>query len=330
MIEVNLKNLGSNVKAITKNGKKLIGVVKNNAYGCGAVEVSKYLINCGIQYLFVNDIKEAKVLLENNITTNIIMFNSLNINEYAWLYKNDNLITSINSLEDCLNLNEYCHTNIRVHIQIDTKLNRLGIKNLKEFNEVLKILKNNDKFSIEGIYTHFASAESGAEQVLKFKEYTDLYHFPMIHCSASSTYKSIDFGDYVRVGLDLYDLNQVMSIKALPLVIRDVAIGETIGYNSEYKALENMKIAVLPIGYGNGYRCIFTNFHIFCQGKMYPVVGRICMNHMFVKVDDSVNMESAFEVTSPNLPASELAEYAHISKYEIYTMFRFDEVKYLS
>lgn len=328
MMEVNLNNLRNNVHEITKDGRHLIGVVKNNAYGCGALKVSQELVKCGIEYLLVNDLEEAAYLFDNGIKVRILVFNGIRPYEYELLAKYPDVVISLNSLEDCLSLNSHCHFPMRVHIQIDTGLNRLGIRDEKEFDEVLKILKSNKKFIIEGIYTHFANVDYAPKQVEKFKPYVNKFDFKMVHCAASSTYSAINFGNYVRCGLALYTLSPVMSVKTYPLTIRRLQPGDTLGYNFEYVAKEEMTVAVLPIGYGNGYRLKFSGFKVYAHGNYYQVIGRVCMNHIFVKVDEKVDLKTEFYLMNEKLPASELASYVGVHPYEILTNWHFDKVQY--
>lgn len=329
MMEINLNNLAQNVKVLTNGGKKLIGVVKNNAYGCGSLKVSQQLVKCGVDYLLVNDLSEALVLLENGINAKIIIFNGIKVSDYPYLGKYQNLVVSINSLADCLNLQTHCSFPVHVHLQIDTGLNRFGIKDFEEFKEVMKLLTSNNKFKLEGIYTHFASTNTAKKQLEMFKSYAEVYPFQMVHCASSSTYQTIDYGNYIRCGLALYDLSPVMAIKCYPLGLRNVNQGETIGYNGEYVATESIMIAILPVGYGNGYRLGLKGFYVYASGKYYQVIGRVCMNHIFVKVDDEVTLDTEFSLMSEQIPAEKLANFLNTSKYEIYTNWKFDKVRYI-
>lgn len=329
MIEINLNNLEKNVRELTKDGRKLIGVVKNNAYGCGAIKISEHLEKCQVDYLLVNDISETKKLLDSGIKTNIIIFNGICDTCYPIISEYPNLVVSLNSLDDCLSLNKYCPTPVRVHIQIDTGLNRLGIKDMNEYKSLLNVIKNNDKFIVEGIYTHFASQELAPLQLEKFISYVGMHDYKMVHCASSGTYSTISYGNYVRCGLSLYDLNPVMSVKVKPIAIRKLSKGETLGYGFEYIASDDIIIAVLPVGYGNGYRLGFSGFNVYANGNYYQVIGRICMNHFFVKVDESINMDTEFALMNEYIPASKLASYLGTSVYDIYTNWKIDKVKYI-
>ncbi len=329
MLEINLLNLKKNVDTIRSHGRDLIGVVKNNAYGCGIVEVGKYLVEIGVNYLLVNDINEARKLIDNGITVPIIIFNSLNPNDYHYLEEYKNLVMSINSLDDCLNILNTISGNFKIQIHIDTMLNRSGIKDFDEFKELLKVIDNNPRIEVEGIFTHFASPNTVFEQLEKFKKFAEMRTFKMVHCCASSTYENVNYGNYVRCGFAMYDINQVMSLKTKPLSIRVVKKGESIGYEREYIANQDIKIAVLPIGYGNGFRLGLSGFSIYAKGNYYQVIGRICMNHIFVKVDDEVDVDTEFELISENNRASLAAKYLNTSTYEIYTNLKADKVKYI-
>ena len=328
MLEINLSNLSKNVRAVTTANRKLIAVVKNDAYGCGALAVSRHLVSIGVDFLLVNDIYEAVPLLEDGINVKILVHNSVPEQMYNLLKQYGNLVVTINSLADAISLSKAEVNNINVHIQIDTKMNRLGIKDLNEFDKTMEILKANSKFNIDGIYTHFASPKTMDEQLCLFKQFTKKYDFPNIHCAATSTFSLTDYGNYVRVGLGLYDINQVMSVKTKPIVIKDIKAGEAVGYESEYVAHNDTKVAVLPIGYGDGYRRRFEGFYVMANGVKYNIIGRICMNHIFVEIDDNVSKDTVFEILSENLPASVLGKYANCSNYEIYTMFKVHGVEY--
>ena len=328
MLHINLDNLTKNVKELTSGERKLIGVVKNNAYGCGIVQISRHLISLGVDFLLINDINEIKPLLDDGIKIKILVHNSVTESAFSLLKEYPNIIVTVNNIEDAKRLSKSFNNELTVHIQIDTGMNRLGIKTIEDFNEVINILKNS-KINIEGIYTHFASPNSMKKQLQKFKTFSEKYNFPIIHCAATSTWKLTNYGNYIRVGLGLYDMNQVMSVITKPISINKLLKGEAIGYESEYTAEEDIIVAILPIGYGDGYRRRFEGFHVYANNKLYPIIGRICMNHIFIKVDENVDMNTEFELLSENLSASALGNYANCSNYEVYTMFKVYGVEYI-
>jgi alanine racemase len=331
MIEINLQNLKVAVDHFRTSGKKVIGVVKNNAYGHGSVQVALALIQYGVDYLFVNELEEAIPLVEAGISTPILIHNSVETNDFGWLKKYPNLVATINSYQDYLRLlGDPRIDHLRVHIQIDTKMNRLGIKDEAEFNQVLEMLKVHPKFIIEGIYTHFISTEAMDQQLDVFRKFAEAYPFPMVHCCATSTAFLTPYGNYNRIGLGLYNTKQLMSVLVKPLKIQQLEPGESIGYSAKYVAKTKELIAVLPIGYGDGFSRRFEGYHVYCDGQYYDIVGRICMNHTFVKVDKHITTDHTFEVLSSHVKADDLAAYAGMIPYEVYTNWQYRKVRYLS
>ncbi|MDD4212014.1 MAG: alanine racemase [Bacilli bacterium] len=330
MIEIYLQHLKENLEYFRTSGKKIIGVVKNNAYGHGSVAISQALITYGVDYLFVNEIEEAVPLVEAGIQIPIMIHNSVDSNDYHLLKKYPNLVVTLNSYQDYLRLlGDPKLDHIRVQIQIDTKMSRLGIKDWVEFTQLMDMLRVHPKFHIDGIYTHFISVEAMAEQVSIFQKYAAFYPFPMIHCAASSTAFICSYGNYARIGLGLYDTKPLMRVAVKPLKIQVLEAGESIGYSAKYVAKTKEYIAVLPIGYGDGYSRRFEGFHVWCEDYTYEIVGRICMNHTFVKVNKNITTDHVFELLSTHLPAKELANYAGFINYEAYTNWQYRKVRYL-
>lgn len=336
-MEIDLRKIKSNLETIKKYSKKeVIPVIKSKAYAMGDIEVAKYLEEIGIKYAAVVDFIEALRLLENNIKFNILILNSLQKDDFKYLNQYANVIISINSLEDIVNLNNFNLNNkVRVHIQIDSGMNRLGIRSDEEYYQVLELIKQNKNLILEGIYTHFTGPENRENQEAVFKKYINTHPYSMVHCAASSTYSHSLIGNYVRVGLNMYgdekspEIKQSLKVVSKPLNIHQVFKGETIGYDQDYQADENMLVAVLPIGYSNGYRRSLRGFPVLVNGKRYKTVGKVCMNHLFVKVDESVNIDSEFIITSEELPIWEMAEYLKTVPHEILCMMNIDNKKYL-
>ena len=214
-MEIDLNNLTDNYNKIkSKTNKEIIAVVKNNAYGLGLIEISKKLVSLGVKMLAVNDIIEAVKLRENFIYSDVLILNSLTFDDYSYLYRYDNIVLSINSLEDAINLNKYYYGRpLRVHIQIDSGMNRLGIKSWGEYLDTLNIVKNNEKFHLEGIYTHFVSSKDSIinNQISYFKKHLNEYHYRYIHIMNSSSIDKCDFGNLVRVGIALYGVLLIIS-----------------------------------------------------------------------------------------------------------------------
>ena len=333
-MEINLLQIKDNIKYIQDiTNKKIIPVIKSNAYNLGSNKLMELISRMDIDYAAVVDGKEALELLNHNKDFRILILNSLEFDEYQYLNSYDNLAISINSLEDFNNLTTYkFNRKVKVHLQVDTGMNRLGFKNIDELKFVVSNLKQNKNIDLEGLYTHFTSSKNTFNQIEKFREYCDVYDFKMIHLASSSTYNKIDIGNYTRVGLDIYGSNKEMqSVKvvARPISIQNVSKGESVGYDESYTANSNIKIAVLPIGYANGFRRSLSGFKLMSKNKLYSVVGKVCMNHIFVEVDEDITIDSEFIITSKDYPIEIMAKYLDTVPHEILCMLNISNRKYI-
>lgn len=334
-IEIDLNKLITNIikiKSIT--GKKIIPIIKSNAYGLGDIEIAKQLQKKGIDLMAVVDTREAMHLNAGNIDAEILILNSINPNQYNILNTTDNLIVSINSLYDAIAINNFAlNRTVKIHIQIDTGMNRLGFSDLTEYMNAYRILAENPRLKIEGIYTHFTDDNNFRIQEKRFLRYLNNFHYKYVHCAASSTYQHTQIGNYLRIGNDIYGgsnvTEQIIKIITKPLAIRKVKKGETVGYDQAYRATSEQNIAVLPIGYYNGFRRSLAGYPVLINGKMYPTVGKVCMNHLFVKVDDDVNQDSLIVITSIQHPISKMAQYLNTVTHEILCMFNISDKRYI-
>ena len=333
-IEINLNQVLDNIKYIQEvSNKNLIPVIKSGAYNLGVKELMKLIDNLNIEYAAVVDTREALELLNDNENYRILILNSLESKDYIHLNNYPNLAISINSLEDYNNLcNIKTNRKIKVHIQVDTGMNRLGFKNIDEYKFLINNLIKNDNVIIEGLYTHFSSLNNALNQIDVFKKYSDIYDFKMIHLASSSTYQNIDVGNYVRVGLDVYgSTKEMQSIKVVssPISINKVKKGESIGYDEKYIATKDIKVAVLPIGYANGFRRSLTGFKLKSKNKLYSVIGKVCMNHIFVEVDDDISIDSEFIITSNDYPIEIMASFLDTVPHEILCMLNISNRIYI-
>ncbi|MGD9886388.1 MAG: alanine racemase [Bacilli bacterium] len=335
--EIDLKVIGENWDAIKqKSQKDIIAVVKSRCYGLGDQRIPKFLETIGCKILAVVDEQEALRLLESNIKTNVLVLNSVSEEFYQMANLYSNLIFSVNCLSDSLCLSNYSfNRKVKLHVQIDTGMNRLGFTNLSDYSMALTELLKNPNLQLEGLYTHFASPEYREQQETRFRPFLKTYPYSIIHCAASSTYEYSKIGNFVRVGLDLYGdgrkphIKQSVRVGCFPLAINFVKKGESIGYDQAYKVTEDMYVAVLPIGYYNGFRRSLRGMTVLANQKRYQTIGIVCMNHLFVKVDEQVNIDTEFIITSLDLPMYELAQYLQTTPHEIWCMLNIDNKIYI-
>ena len=334
-IEIDLGKLKDNLEKVAKaSGKKVIPVIKSDAYRLGDERIARFLSKQGISLMAVVDIREAIRLADAGIDADILILNGIDPADYPLVDRYGNFAITVNSLEEARGLRAYSFKrSVKVHFQIDTGMNRLGFSDIAEYRESYRLIAGNPAFRPEGIYTHFTDKENARLQEKKFAEYIGEQKFECIHCAASITYDSIACGNYIRVGIDLYgaqqNTEQIIRIITKPLAVRKIKKGETVGYDRAYRAQADEIIAVLPIGYYNGFRRSLAGFPVMANKKRFPTVGKVCMNHLFARVDETVDTETEFIITSPELTVSEMASYLNTVPHEILCMLNIADKRYV-
>ena len=267
------------INNINKLKKKVMLVVKSDAYGMGIRGLVNTFDKCKIDYYCFNRYSEYLEVVDVLKDKKILIFESP-----TTIYE-DNVRYTINSYSDAVFVSSI-KKKIYVHIQIDTKMNRLGIKDIIEFNKVINLLKNNKNICIEGIYTHLISYDLDIVniQIDRFKKYL-IYPFEVIHVCSSSNI-NIDIGTHVRVGGYIY-INAVKVISHLENIV-NINKGESVGYNNNYISKKDERIGIIPMGYYEG----FDEKKVMINNKEYKVIGDICMNHSFILIDEKINKQT--------------------------------------
>ena len=346
-VEVDLNALAENLRVIKRQldpETKIIGVVKANAYGHGLLETARAVWTSGADIMAVASIDEAVALRVGKIRSPILILGYVEPAEFRRLLDFDITVT-ISDLESAHKLsNEAKKLNkwARVHVKIDTGMNRYGFVTFEAVENYMKIMAL-EHIKIEGIYSHFADASDTAfskEQIRQFQNV--LFGFqqnripmPMVHMAATEgifRYPEAHF-DAVRCGLGLYGycdlqvgeakLKPLMCLKTRIALIKRVPAGATVGYMRTYVAKKPTKIAVLAIGYSDGYPRALSNVgEAVVDDKRVKVVGRICMNATMIDITgvkafigDEVILIGASK--SVNVYADEIAKWAQTNTHEI-------------
>lgn len=326
--EINLKALESNVKSIISQSSKYkyhIGVVKANCYGLG-LKCIKSIIKGGANYLAVSSLEEA-LSIRKITKEKILILEPINP-KYISLAKENNITLTISSLEYLNNVKDQEFT---CHIKINTGMNRLGINSKEEFDEVYNIIMNSN-ITLEGIYTHIYKASDSKctnNQFKKFEYITsdiDLNTIPIVHIPNSETifnYKKKPYINGCRMGIIMYGfsndikLNSVFSLISKVIEIKHIHSGDTVGYDGKYTASGDESIAVLPIGYADGILRHNSGRNVYINGKEYKIVGNICMDMLFVKVDDNVKVNDEAYIIKDNDHINQIASYLDTINYEV-------------
>lgn len=307
------------LKAMIPNDCKLLAPVKADAYGHGCVEISRRLEKLGCDMLAVACASEAKVLREAGIRTPILCLGNT-LPEYAHLLLRYDVIQAVGDLETARFLSANAVEAgkvLPIQIKLDTGMSRLGFfwdkdtENTSVLTELCELFAL-PGLSVQGMMTHFSDADGSEdytmEQFTRFLAARDAleargHKLPLLHCAASAA--MINFPcthmDMVRPGIALYgyypdeslkglvddSLRPVMTVKSRITAIRSLPAGTCVSYGRTAVLERDSKLAVIPMGYGDGLPRLLSNrMHFLVNGVPCPIVGRVCMDMCMVDVTD--------------------------------------------
>jgi alanine racemase len=340
--------------------RKMTVVVKSNAYGHGLVEVSRLASEFGADWLGVNSLEEARMLREGGIDLPIILLGYIPIIDLEEAVSKNLRLTVYNTetVEELAKITSVLDKDAFLHIKTETGVYRQGIlgEDLLPFVERIQKYPN---LKVEGLSMHFANIEDTTDhsyaqrQLEKFIEYVDLLGqkgitIPVKHvaCSAAAILFPETMFDMVRVGIGIYglwpsketylsciqekrepvDIKPVLTWKTRVVQTKDVPEGAFIGYGCTYKTTRPTKLAVIPVGYYDGYDRLLSNAsYVLIAGKRAPVRGRVAMNFITVDVTDISNVRLEDEVVllgsqgQERISAEYLASLCGTINYEIVT-----------
>ena len=341
--------LGYNYRKIKeKSGdKKVLAVVKANAYGHGAVEVSGELERLGADMFGVAILPEGIELRNAGIRRPILLLNGIFHGEAEYALKHDltPVIFSIDTALEISNEAAKAGKTVPVHVKIDTGMRRLGVLpgDVEQFFGRLKELNN---IKVEGVLSHFATADSKDrgfmdEQVGAFSDVVGKirsmgFSPEYIHIANSAAIIADDLPDYlnmVRPGITLYgsypsiwfrdriDLKPVMTLRSGIVQIKKVKKGESVSYARKFTAERDSIVAVAPIGYADGYPRHLSNIgEVIIRGKIAKVAGLVCMDLLMIDVTDipEVSVGDKVVLWGVEMHVDELARKAGTISYELF------------
>ena len=328
--EVSLSKLRNNVeviKSLNSGETEVMAVVKADAYGHGDEHIVRCLAeDCGIRYFAVSNLDEAIAVRKFAPAAEILIL-GYTPPEYAHEIAIYNIIQGVVSTEYAEALVKNSAEPIRCHIKIDTGMGRIGLKHdtpAECADEIAEMMKM-EKLSVEGIYTHFAVADSDdpdnvAYTDMQQKYILDTYDelagrgIKLRHChfmnSAATCYRNTSRSTLSRAGIILYGLHPdisldipaglepVMELKAVISHVKTVKKGDCISYGRTFAADREMRIATVTIGYADGYsRQLSGKGEILVHGKRCRIVGRVCMDQLMMDVTDVPEAKSGDIVT---------------------------------
>ena len=307
-------------------GSPLLVMVKANAYGHGAKEIVKSLEG-RVEYFGVSNQTEAQELREFT-DAHIVVFGACEDYEECIKQKISFALLSYNHAKMIVKLCKKLKMDARIHLCINSGMNRYGIREKEEFLKIINLLNKNN-LHLEGLYTHFSSLSTDKDytnrQYKIFKEFVNLLpnDDTLIHIGGGNTIFTDFKADLHRVGLEVYGygkkfLKPVLSIESQIVDIQKVKKGEHVGYLCSFTADKDMTVATIPLGYGDGLpRKLSNKLIVSIKGKEARNVGNICMDAFMIdisqikcKIGDKISI--AFN-------ASQLAPIIETTEYEVLT-----------
>lgn len=313
-INIDLKKIKINIEEIKKiTNKKIIAVIKSNAYGFGLIEIAKYLEKEKINYFAVATLDEAIKLRKKNIRSNIIVLEKSK--EYQ-TYLKYNLIYALYDIES---LKEIILSKLplRIHIKYNSGLNRLGIDD-NNIDILVDTLKSN-KIKIEGIFTHIADTSTYKNQLDKFEFFAKKLNFIknlMIHIDSSRTIGNKNFSNAIRIGLSLFTFKEnALQLFAPIIKIKEVNKGEPIGYHKQELTPSKGFVLTIPLGYADGWNSLRRTIGYIDNSKIQQI-GETCMDHMMLFSNKQIKSPT-IEIIGDHITLDYLSIIYEESKYEL-------------
>lgn len=327
-VEISLEAIGHNIREVKKRlpeGVKLLGVVKANAYGHGAVPVASYLEN-QVDYFATATIEEAVELRENGISAPILILGYVSPSQYSDLVEYD-ITQTIDSYAQALALEKEAarqNRKAKAHLAVDTGMTRIGFQVTEHDADEAAKIADLPHIELEGMFTHFSCADQEDKtycsmQMEKYDKMTALLAergvtIPLRHiCNSAGI---MEFDDHrfemVRSGIITYgiypseevkkerlDLIPALSWKSHVIHVKEVGPGIGVSYGATYVTEKPMtRIATVSAGYADGYpRALSNQGCVLIHGKKAPIIGRICMDQMMVDVTEIPDVQVEDVVT---------------------------------
>jgi len=313
-VEIDLQRLKRNYELIHRDkpaGLKILAIVKDEAYGHGAVAVSKVALHCGADFLGVSDLDEALTLRDAGITAPILLLYERQEREIPWCVERD--LTCC--VADPAIIRAFAAEaakrgkRIPVHLKINTGMNRYGAR-WDQAGPVIDLIASLPSLRLEGVVSHFSMSDeldksyalmqlANFQHVLKELDARKI-KVPLRHIGNSGGFLDLPQAhfDMVRVGILQYGvfpsqvcrriagIEPVMSVKARVCCVQNLKPGDKVSYGMRYEAPSDRRIAVLPIGYGDGFPRVRNAGFVLLRGKRAPIIGSAAMDALMVDITD--------------------------------------------
>ena len=351
---VHLQNIYANIARIRQavgSQRKILIAVKANAYGHGAVEVSRMAQAIGVDWLGVATVPEAIELREAGITLPILKFSPAFPEEMQAAVEND-LTLTVCDAGNIITLNQIAGASsriINVHLKVDTGMGRIGVTPEAAPTLAVTIEKDCPNLHLQGVFTHLPVSDDRdfnytQYQVEFFKSTVERIEsaigrkISLVHCANSGGVLAhpASWFDMVRPGIMIYgfypgkttprtiDLKPGLSFLTRVSFTKRIVMGTTVGYGRTWTASEDTFIATIPAGYADGFNRLFSNRgRVLINGRSYPIVGRVCMDQSMLNLGPKTEVKVGDEVVligrsgGLEITADEWAEQLDTITYEV-------------
>ena len=346
--EIDLNAIRHNFTEIRRHinpASKLCAVVKANAYGHGALEVSKVAVECGAEFLAVATVDEGLELRRAGFNLPILILGLIPQNAVEAVVDND-LTQAVVDFDFAKKISETARRLrkiAKVHLKIETGMGRIGIAPEKSVTLAEKISRL-PNVELEGLFSHFADADSNDRtftnhQIAVFKSTAEKIRSAGVDikiCHIAESAAALDIPeahfDMVRSGIINYglypsanirrtiELRPAMKLVAKIVYVKKISAGVSIGYGRDFVAKRDSLIATLPLGYADGYIRAYKNFHVDVRGQLAPIAGRVCMDQTMIDVTDIDGVQVGDDVIlfgSDLISADDAARHLNTINYEI-------------
>jgi alanine racemase len=342
--EINLKALSHNLYVVRKKtgNKNILAVVKANAYGHGATEISKHLVKNGITCFGVAFTGEAIHLREAGLKAPILVFFDRNHIKECFEYNLTPVVFDLDTAKKFSAEAVRRKRGIAIHIKVDTGMGRMGFTLDKARAAIYKIA-GLENIRLEGLMSHFSDADLQDKEFanLQLKQFLSLRKdlrrngvtFNYFHIANSAAVLTMPGAhlNMVRPGIMLYgygndDLTPVLSLRSKILMLKKVPAGTPISYARTFVTKRRSVIATIPAGYADGYnRKLSNRGEVLINGKRAPVIGRVCMDTIMADVTDIRGVRMDAEVVligsrgKEKITAADIADKTGTIPYEVLT-----------
>ncbi|QOR68769.1 alanine racemase [Cytobacillus suaedae] len=310
-VEIDLDCIYKNVRSMKQflpETSGVMAVVKANAYGHGDAMVARVALEAGATYLAVAFLDEALSLRQQNIQAPILVLGAVRPEDLKVAAENKITLTVFQAdwLKEARERSSL-QKPVSLHLKFDTGMGRLGIKDQSEVNELLTMIADDDLLLLDGVYTHFATADEVdityfTYQYDRFMEMVEWLPLRpgIIHCGNSAT--GFRFPEqvfnYVRFGIGMYGLtpsleikndipfklHEAFSLQSRLVHVKKIKKGEKISYGATYTAPSDEWVGTVPVGYADGWSRKLQDSEVLVGGNRCPIIGRVCMDQFMVRL----------------------------------------------